>query len=61
MPSIYRTDIPCECGEYDLEITSGHVGYIGDMPCSEDYGKCPKCGKEVWNQKINERFKEQDI
>ena len=61
MTSMYRTDIPCDCGEYDLEIESRHVGHMGDMPCSEDYGKCPKCGKEVWNQKINERFKEQGI
>lgn len=56
--SIYETDMPCNCGEYEIEITTCHVGYMGDMPCSEDYGKCPKCGKEYTQYEINKRFNE---
>lgn len=56
--AIFKTDTPCECGEYDLEISSEHVGNMGDMPCSEDRGICPNCGKKIWNQEINKRFKE---
>lgn len=59
MKITYETDISCECGETKLIIESGHVGYMGSMPCSEDYGVCPKCGKQIWNQEINKRFKEQ--
>lgn len=55
----YETDIPCKCGEYDLEIETDFVGYMGDRPCYEDYGKCPNCKKTLYNQDINKRFKEQ--
>jgi len=56
MTEIYTTDFPCECGEYNLEISTGFVGYMGDKPCSESYGKCTKCGKELYNQQIDKRF-----
>jgi len=61
MSNTYRTDIPCECGEYNLEITSGFVGFMGSKPCSEDSGKCPNCGKQLYQHDINKRFKEQNV
>lgn len=61
MSNTYKTDIPCECGEHDLIITSDHVGFMGDAPCSEDWGTCPKCKKELKQHEINGRFKEHDL
>ena len=61
MSSVYKTDIPCDCGEYDLIITSDHVGFMGSAPVSEDWGKCPKCDKEFKQHEINKRFKENDL
>ena len=55
----YETDTPCECGEFDLIITSGFVGFMGDAPASEDYGECPKCGKQFTHNQINKRFQGQ--
>lgn len=52
-------DIPCECGCLDMSIESGFVGFMGDMPCSEDYGKCCRCGKSFINGEINKRFFEE--
>lgn len=52
-----RTDIPCECGEYELTIINdGIVGYMGDQPCYQSYGKCPKCEKRIFDDEINKRF-----
>lgn len=53
-----ETDNPCECGNKELEIESGFVGYMGDRPCYEDYATCTKCGKQYNNQKINQFFNE---
>lgn len=53
---MYKTDIPCKCGEYNLIITTGFVGYMGDAPCVEDYGECPKCGKKLNQFEINKRY-----
>ena len=58
MMNTYKADIPCECGEYDIEITSGFVGYMGDNPCSEDYGECSKCKKQLSQHQINKRFED---
>ncbi len=53
---IYNSDIPCECGEYNIQIKSDFVGFFGDKPCYEDCGVCPLCGK-VFNQyEISQRF-----
>jgi len=61
MGNTYKTDIPCDCGEYDLIITSGFVGFMGDKPCSEDCGKCPNCKKPIYQHEINERFTKHDV
>ena len=58
--SIYKTGIPCECGEINLIITSGFVGFMGDKPCYEDYGECPSCKKSLNQGEINARFEEHD-
>jgi len=56
MKLTYTADIPCECGEADLNIESGFVGFMGDRPCSEGYGECIKCKKRINNKEIDERF-----
>lgn len=55
---VYKSDVACDCGEFDIIVTTGFVGYMGSKPCYESYGKCPKCKKEFNNNEIDNRFVE---
>ena len=56
MSDTYKTDVPCECGEYDLKIIRDLVGCMGDAPAYEDWGECPKCGNKFKPHEIDKRF-----
>ena len=51
MKKTYKTETPCECGSFDLEIEHG-----GSKPAYDQRGECPSCGKRFNSSQINKQF-----